>query len=165
MKRMHLITTGGTIDLGHDSKSGELDMKLPALSSVLRTAGVSDNELNITSFMSKDSLDITDDERTALAQLVAGSPVERFLITHCLNTIKRTAEFIALHVPDKTVVMTGAVVPHMIRHMDTHSMANSDAPFNIGFSYLAAQILPPGVYIAMHGRVLPHAQYELKGNA
>ena len=53
--------------------------------------------------------------------------------------------------PGKTVVLTGAMIPY--------SIDGSDAAFNIGIAYAAAQLLPAGVYIAMHGRVLPHTAY------
>jgi L-asparaginase len=32
---------------------------------------------------------------------------------------------------------------------------SSDAIFNIGYAVAAVQILPPGVYIAMNGRIFP----------
>jgi L-asparaginase len=46
---------------------------------------------------------------------------------------------------DRTIVLTGAMQPARMRR--------TDAIFNIGFAWAAAQLLPPGVYIAMNGEV------------
>ena len=48
-------------------------------------------------------------------------------------------------IPDKTIVLTGALSPARF--------TESDATFNIGMAFAAAQTLPPGVYVAMNGRV------------
>lgn len=151
MQNIHLITTGGTIDKRYNAMFGTLDVDAPVLADVLSTACSERGHLGVSQFLQKDSLEITDEERIDLARLVSGSLAQRILVTHGTDTMQETARAIAINVRDKTVVLTGAMVPH--------SMANSDAEFNIGFAYAAVQILPPGVYIAMHGRVLPHTQY------
>ena len=56
-----------------------------------------------------------------------------------------TAEVLGAAMSDKTIVFTGAMIPYEI--------ANSDALFNFGFACAAAQMLPPGVYVAMNGKV------------
>ena len=48
-------------------------------------------------------------------------------------------------IPGKTIVLTGALSPARF--------TESDATFNIGMAFAAAQTLPPGVYVAMNGRV------------
>jgi L-asparaginase len=50
-------------------------------------------------------------------------------------------------IKDKVIVITGAMRPERF--------TNSDAPINIGVSIGAVNVLETGVYIAMHGHVLP----------
>lgn len=146
--RIHLIATGGTLDKRYNPLTGQLDIGPPVLPEILAAAGIA---LDVSQVLKKDSLDITDAEREQLAAFVAASPARRVLITHGTDTMGASAALIAPRTPDKTVVLTGAMVPW--------SVAGSDAAFNVGVAFAAVQTLPPGVYIAMHGRVLPHAAY------
>ena len=102
--------------------------------------------------LKKDSLEITDDERLLVANVVAAAPTDRVLVTHGTDTMSETATLIESLGCDKTVVLTGSMVPR--------DFPGSDADFNLGFAYAAAQMLPPGVYVAMHGKALPHSQYK-----
>lgn len=145
---IHLIATGGTIDKLYDPLTGNLHIGPPVLPVILASAGIAHD---VSEVLRKDSLEITDGERANLAAFVADSTARRLLITHGTDTMGASAALIEAAAPGKTVVLTGAMVPY--------SIAGSDAAFNVGVAYAAAQILPPGVYIAMHGRVLPHAQY------
>ena len=151
MSRLHLIATGGTIDKIYNPLTGQLDVGPPVLPAILATAGLAADDLVVNGVLRKDSLEITDEERGRLAAAVAAAPAERILITHGTDTMGASAKVIAAAAPGKTVVLTGAMVPY--------SVAGSDAAFNVGVAYAAAQWLPAGVYIAMHGAVLPHAAY------
>ena len=146
--RIHLVATGGTIDKRYNPLTGQLDIGTPVMPEILATAGIA---LDVTEALKKDSLDITEAEREQLAALVAASPAQRVLITHGTDTMGASAALIAPRTAEKTVVLTGAMVPW--------SVAGSDAAFNIGVAFAAVQMLPPGVYIAMHGRVLPYTDY------
>jgi len=148
--RIHVITAGGTIDKQYNAKSGGLDIGAEIISRVLHLAGVNEHEVYLSCILQKDSMDITDAERTDLVKFIIASPLNRILVTHGTDTIEKTAQLIN-HARNKTIVLTGAMVPY--------SMNNSDASFNIGFAYAATQLLPIGVYIAMHGKVLPYTQY------
>ena len=149
--KIKFLTAGGTIDKVYFDAKSEFEVGTPQVAELLRDANVT-FEHEIESLLRKDSLDITPDERADLAEFVASAPASRVLITHGTDTMGETAELIARLAPGKTVVLTGAMVPYKVE--------SSDAAFNIGFAYAAVQLLPPGVYIAMHGRVLPHAQYR-----
>ena len=79
---------------------------------------------------------------------MASTPLERVVITHGTDTMINTAKVLK-NISGKTIVMTGSMYPAQFR--------DSDAVFNIGCAVTAAQILGPGVYIVMNGRIFkPH---------
>ena len=70
--------------------------------------------------------------------------MQHVLVTHGTDTMVETAKVLA-SIPGKTIVLTGALNPARFR--------GSDAELNIGTAVGAVQSLPPGVYIAMNGRI------------
>ena len=69
------------------------------------------------------------------------------MITHGTDTMVDTAGALAGAALDKTIVLTGAMVPY--------AFGSSDGLFNLGSALSFAQVLPPGVYVAMNGRHFP----------
>jgi L-asparaginase len=145
---MQILTTGGTIDKIYFDANSEFQVGEPAISRLLEEANVS-FDYDVRSILRKDSLELTDDDRALIRHHVEGTAHHQVLITHGTDTMVQTA--LALEGFDgKTIVLTGAMQPARI-----HS---SDAVFNIGCAVAAVQMLDPGIYIAMHGRVFdPHA--------
>jgi L-asparaginase len=92
----------------------------------------------------KDSLHITDADRELVRAAIAAQPAKHVLVTHGTDTMVDTAKVLA-SIPGKTIVLTGALNPARFR--------GSDAEFNIGTAVGAVQSLPPGVYVAMNGRI------------
>lgn len=145
MRRIHVLTTGGTIDKVYDV-AGELVVGAPALSALLAPV-LTELEYDVTEVVAVDSLDMTDGHRAVLAQAVDEADGDLVLVTHGTDTMTVTASYLAHHLvsTDKVVVLTGAMQPA--------SMRASDAAFNLGVATAALQLLPPGVHIAMSGRV------------
>ena len=86
----------------------------------------------------------TDADRARIRDAIRDDPAVCFLVTHGTDTIVETARALkGLH--GKVIVLTGALQPARFR--------SSDAFFNIGCALAAVQTLPPGVYIAMNGRI------------
>ena len=142
--KVTILTTGGTIDkLYFDAKS-EFQVGDPQIGQLLREANVS-AEFEIRALLHKDSLDLTDADRELIVAAVRDTPNDRVLITHGTDTMLVTAELVEKRVPGKTVVLVGSMQPALVR--------NSDAFFNIGFAFAAVQLLGPGAYVAMNGRV------------
>jgi len=98
----------------------------------------------VESVVKKDSLELTQEDRDALFRAVSAEPCSRIIITHGTDTVPETAKTLAA-ITGKTVIFTGAMLP--ARFVD------SDASFNIGGAIIAAQILPVGQYLIMHGKV------------
>src|SRR6202000_2349438 len=92
----------------------------------------------------KDSLELTDADRDELYQRIAALKTSRVIVTHGTDTMTVTAARLAA-IRGKTIVMTGALQPARF--------SESDAPFNLGMAFAAAQTAPPGVFIVMNGEV------------
>lgn len=95
--------------------------------------------------MLKDSLDLTDSDREIMVAAIKKRDEERIIITHGTSTMTNSAEFIADHINNKTVVLTGALRPF--------SLFKSDCGFNLGCAMAAVQTLPHGAYITMNGQI------------
>lgn len=143
--KIKFFTTGGTIDKVYFDARSEYQVGAPQVTEILREANVA-FEYEVVSILQKDSLDMTDADRQVIREAVAAEPCERIIITHGTDTMVDTAKWL-LGLADKTIVFTGAMEPARSRY--------TDAIFNVGCAIGAAQTLPPGVYIAMNGRVYP----------
>ena len=140
---LHIITTGGTIDKVYFDAQSEYEVGSPQVLEILREAHVTFDH-TLESVLRKDSLELTDADRQLIRRHVEAAPANRVLITHGTDTLVQTA--LALEdIPRKTVVLTGSMQPARFR--------NTDAVFNVGVAIGAVQCLPPGVYLAMNGRV------------
>jgi L-asparaginase len=141
--KIRVLTVGGTIDKVYFDDLSNYDVGEPQVQAVFQEANVA-FEFVIESLLKKDSLKMTDEDRALIRQHVIDAPESLILITHGTDTMTQTAAALG-DVGTKTVVMTGSMLPARFRA--------SDAPFNMGCAIGALQSKPPGVYIAMNGRV------------
>ena len=91
-----------------------------------------------------DSLHMTNEDRDLIVHQCRNSDEEKIVITHGTDTMSVTARVLAEKVPDKTIVLTGAMIPY--------KFGSSDGFFNLGSALAFVQVLPPGVYVCMNGR-------------
>lgn len=140
---LKIFTTGGTIDKVYFDKKSEFQVGDPQAGGVLEKANVS-LYYRVESILRKDSLDMTENDREYIFKTVESSPEKSIVITHGTDTMILTAKALK-GIKDKTIVLTGSMYPAQFR--------DSDAVFNLGCAITAAQILEPGVYIAMNGKV------------
>jgi L-asparaginase len=139
-----VLTTGGTIDKNYFDALSEyqiVDSGIPALLKEARVA----LPFRVVEVCRKDSLELTDENRAEIARHAAEAPESRIVVTHGTDTMTETAKVLAAAVPGKIVVLTGALSPARF--------AETDAPFNLGMAFAAAQVAAPGVWIAMSGQV------------
>lgn len=145
--KIKIFTTGGTIDKVYFDQKSEYQVGDPQANGVLERANVV-LDYQVESIIRKDSLDFTDEDRELIRQKVASTPLKKIVITHGTDTMIDTAKVLE-SISGKTIVMTGSMYPAQFR--------DSDAVFNIGCAVTAVQILEPGVYIVMNGRIFkPH---------
>lgn len=138
-----IFTTGGTIDKTYFDKKSDYQVGEPQASGVLERANVA-LKYEVEPILRKDSLDLNDTDRKKIRTVVESDPAKQIIITHGTDTMIETAAALE-NIPDKTIVLTGSMYPAHFR--------DSDAVFNIGCAVTAAQLLDPGVYIAMNGRI------------
>jgi L-asparaginase len=143
MESLCIVTTGGTIDKIYFDDKSDYQVGEPQIGRILEELGVA-FRFNVIPIIRKDSLHINQADRELLRQTIAAQPARHVLVTHGTDTMVDTAKVLA-DIPDKTIVLTGALNPARFR--------GSDAEFNIGTAVGAVQSLAPGVYIAMNGRV------------
>ncbi len=143
MKKIAIFTTGGTIDKVYFDAKSEYEVGEPNIEIVLGELNLA-IEYSITSLMRKDSLELDDNDRRIIAEAVKNTKASQILITHGTDTMVDTAKCLK-SAKNKTVVLTGALQPALFK--------TSDAMFNIGCALGAVQTLPPGIYIAMNGKI------------
>lgn len=141
---VRLLVTGGTFDKQYDEINGTLSFTATHVEDVLRR-GRSNVPLTIEVLMLKDSLDLTDADRARIVDAARASSEARIVITHGTDTMVESARTLATASLDKTIVLTGAMIPYVF--------GSSDGLFNLGSALSFAQVLPAGVYVAMNGRV------------
>jgi L-asparaginase len=138
-----IFVTGGTFDKTYDEIRGTLSFGQTHLPEMLRL-GRSRVDVSIETLMMIDSLDMTDRDRDLIVRRCAGCSGSRIVITHGTDTMVETAAALARQVSGKTIVLTGALIPY--------AFGSSDGLFNLGSALSFAEVLAPGVYIAMNGQ-------------
>lgn len=143
MKNIRIFVTGGTFDKEYDELHGKLYFRDSHLHEMLRL-GRNLTNVEIRTLMMIDSLEMNDSDREIIYQSCMKSDTERIIITHGTDTMELTAKYLGERIKDKTIVLTGAMIPY--------AFGSSDGLFNLGSALAFVQTLPHGVYIAMNGR-------------
>lgn len=147
MSDIALVTMGGTIDKDYFDALSEYQVAETLIPNLIGRIGC-DLEIETHEVCRKDSLEVTEDDRMRLKQLVESLSTVKVLVTHGTDTMVDTARFLG-NIPGKVVVFTGAMRPS--RFSDT------DALFNVGVALGALRSLEEGVFVAMSGQVFePH---------
>ena len=141
--KLHIITTGGTIDKIYFDAKSDYQVGEPVIGDLLKKMDVG-FPFTVESAMRKDSLDMTDKDRELIRRLASDCAEDHVLITHGTDGMVATA--MALQgIEGKRIVLTGALQPA--------AFSGSDAIFNIGCAIGAVQSKASGVYIVMNGEV------------
>ncbi len=144
-----IFVTGGTFDKTYDEIAGRLAFAESHLHEMLRL-GRSQVEVSVRTLMMVDSLEMTEVDRALIVTACGQASEQRIVVTHGTDTMVETAAALAAGVAGKTIVLTGAMVPY--------AFGSSDGLFNLGSALSFAQVLEPGVYVAMNGRAFPWDQ-------
>lgn len=161
MRHVTLITTGGTIEKTYDEQTGGLVNRRSIVRRMLARLRLEDTQVSVIELISKDSLHLTDEDRGRIVEAVraAGACMEPVggtnqgerggvVVLHGTDTLSVTGERLLSELKDlkRPVVLTAAMRPF--------EMTRSDALQNLTEAIFATGVLDPGVYAAVHGRVL-----------
>lgn len=141
---IRIFVTGGTFDKEYNMITGELFFKDTHLKEMLEL-GRCTLDYRIRTLMMIDSIDMNEEDRELILTNCKRCPEDKILITHGTDTMTETARFLAEAKLDKTIVISGAMIPYQFGH-------SSDGFFNLGSALAFLQSLPHGVYIVMNGR-------------
>jgi L-asparaginase len=142
--KIRILVTGGTFDKEYDELTGRLYFRDTHVEEMLRR-GRARLELSVETVMMIDSLEMDDVGRATIVARCRAAAEDALVITHGTDTMVDTARALAAAGLDgKTIVLTGAMVPY--------AFGSSDGLFNLGSALSFAQVLPPGVYVAMNGQ-------------
>lgn len=140
---IRIFITGGTFDKEYNELNGQLYFKDTHLHDLLEM-GRSRVNVEIRTLMMVDSLEMTDEDRELIAHQCHQCEENKIVITHGTDTMSDTAKMLAQKIKNKTIILTGAMIPI--------KFGSSDGLFNLGSAIAFAQSLPHGVYVAMNGR-------------
>jgi L-asparaginase len=140
---IRLIATGGTFDKRYEPLRGQLGFGESVLPQMLQTARARNIKIDISMLI--DSLDMTDSDRQQIVAACRRAEESQIVIVHGTDTMTQTADALIRAGLNKTIVLTGAMVPALVH--------DSDAPFNLGFALACAQCLAAGVWITMNAGI------------
>ena len=146
-KTIRIITTGGTFDKHYDAVKGELTFRESHLPRILNQARVT-LSIHLDALFAVDSLVMTEQQREQIAENAIASVEDLVVIIHGTDTMVKTAKLLESRLPEgdrHIFVFTGAMIPY--------ALEESDAVFNLGCAITSVQLLPPGVYVTMGGRI------------
>lgn len=140
---IRILVTGGTFDKEYHELDGSLSFADTHVPQVLKL-GRARLPVNVETVIMVDSLKMSDQHRRVLAARCRAAPESHIVITHGTDSMVETARYLGERIKDKTIVLTGAMVPF--------AFGSSDGLFNLGAALAFVQTLPPGVYLAMNGK-------------
>ena len=151
MLKVNVITTGGTIEKIYSEQTStvvNLDNQIDRYLGRLR---LPDCDIRVVPLMNKDSLEMTDADRSAILETVERMLREPsvIVIIHGTDTMVQTGCFLKQSLPELNVpiVLTGAMTPL--------GFEGSDGLQNLTESLFAARVLGPGIYVVMHNQAFP----------
>ena len=144
---IQILITGGTFDKSYNHINGELFFKKTHLPEMLDRSKCR-LKVKVKTLMMIDSLQMTKKDIESIINECKKCKSERIVITHGTDTMTDTARELGLKKLNKTIVLTGAMIPY--------KFGTSDGLFNIASALAYVQTLTKGVYVAMNGRVFTY---------
>jgi L-asparaginase len=141
---LRILSTGGTFEKTYDPIKGTLGFSVSHLTDMCAQARVQ-GSITVEVIMLIDSLDMNDSHRAQILTACTSACESQLVIVHGTDTMVETAQVLGAARLPKTIVLTGAMVPH--------DVVRSDAMFNLGFAIAAARLRPAGVYVAMNAQL------------
>lgn len=152
MKKILIISTGGTFNKIYDPVKGEfsIDSESHALENIASKWLCEFKTVNI---IGKDSLDMTNHDRLELLATISHSEYHHILIVHGTDTMDITAEYLSDADLEKCIVLTGAMVPYSVDPVEATANLCS------AYGYINA-LKKEGIFIAMNGVMGPYEKVK-----
>lgn len=151
MRTIALLTTGGTIEKTYDEETGILSNRGSQVEMMLKRLRLPGLQIQRLDLMGKDSLEMDDRDRSIILKAVELYLLQDLPVVclHGTDTMENTAQYLYDHLNDISipVILTGAMKPF--------GFEDSDALQNLTEALICSSVLPGGVYIVIHGQVLP----------
>ena len=151
MLKVNVITTGGTIEKVYSEQTSTVENLDNQIDRYLGRLRLPDCDVRVVPLMNKDSLEMTDGDRSAILGLIEQMLIERsaFVITHGTDTMIQTGRYLkqALAELKVPIVLTGAMTPLRFE--------GSDGLQNLTESLFAVRLLGPGISVVMHNQAFP----------
>ena len=144
--KITVINTGGTFNKRYNPLSGELDVSKDSLALDEIISYCYNIDFEVLNIISKDSLEMNDDDRELIVRTIKNCKNQNIIIVHGTDTMDLTAKYLDEKIKDKTIVLTGAMLPISINKVEA-TLNFSQA---IGFFNSNCE---SGIYISMHGSV------------
>jgi L-asparaginase len=150
IRRIALISTGGTVEKTYDELEGVMQNEVSVLDVMLASLRLEGVQIVRVPLLNLDSLEMTAEHHTLIARTAQNlaAAYDGVVVTHGTDRLALTGEQLVevLGTPSVPIVLTGAMFPYVMR--------NTDALQNLTEALLAVQVMPPGIYVAIHNKVL-----------
>ena len=143
---VRILITGGTIDCERIEEGEKYIFSKTHIPRMLEQ-GKCKMDVETQVLFLKDSIYTTNEDREKILQTCLNCKEDKIIITHGTDTMPETAKILGQVIKNKTVVLLGAMIPY--------NQPSSDALFNLGTAVSSVQLLAPGVYISMNGKIFP----------
>ena len=147
--KITVLNTGGTFNKVYNPIKGELEVPKDNIALDEIISNCFNIDFEIKNIISKDSLEITNEDREFLYQTIKNTHNENIIIVHGTDTIDITSKFLDEKKLDKKIVLTDAMIPMSIKKVE------ATLNFSQAIGFLNAPI-ENGIYICMHGAVAPY---------
>ena len=144
--KITVINTGGTFNKRYNPLSGELDVSKDSLALDEIISYCYNIDFEVLNIISKDSLEMNDDDRELIVRTIKNCKNQNIIIVHGTDTMDLTAKYLDEKIKDKTIILTGAMLPISINKVE------ATLNFSQAIGFLNANI-ENGIYISMHGSV------------
>ena len=151
--KITVINTGGTFNKRYNPLKGTLYVPSDHIALEKIVASCHNVEFEIKNIISKDSLDMDDNDREVITQTVRNSKNKNIIIIHGTDTVDLTSAFLQKEVSDKKIVFTGSMVPMSIEEVE------ATMNFSLALGFLSSDVAN-GIYLAMHGVVVEHSKLK-----
>lgn len=155
--KIHIISTGGTIEKIYDEKKGLLGNKGTVIEDIIASKlRLPFSELEFHELMAKDSLDFDDFDRQKILDFVLklSFSLNPVILLHGTDTLQKTVAFFEEKIEEikRPLIFTGAMKPV--------GFFDSDAIQNITEALTLARVLSPGLYVSFHSQLIQGSRFK-----